>query len=116
MNKIKEDTTMKKNLILTMTLILKAMTVFAQNNDGRISAKGFAAYEKKGHFKPYEFTRHAVGDHDIQTEMLDYPVKNCIYPEGRVIEADGKQTNEAYQNVLNENVKFRYVIDMKTFK
>ena len=61
---------MKKSLILAATLIFTAMTAFAQNNDGRIPAKGFAVYEEKGHFKPYEFTRHAVGDHDIQIEIL----------------------------------------------
>lgn len=71
MNKIKENKTMKKNLISTMILILTAVTaLFAQNNDERIPAKGFAVYEENGHFKPYEFTRHVVGDHDIQIEIL----------------------------------------------
>lgn len=46
------------------------MSTFAQNNDGRIPAKGFAVFEEKGNFKPYEFTRHAVGDKDIQIEIL----------------------------------------------
>ena len=27
-------------------------------------------YEASGHFQPYEFIRHAVGDHDIQVEIL----------------------------------------------
>ena len=49
-------------------------------------------------------------------EMLDYSVKNSIYPEVEIIKADGKQIDEAYQNVLNGKVKFRYVIDMKTLK
>ena len=48
--------------------------------------------------------------------MLDYSVKNSIYPEVEVIEAEGKQIDEAYQNVLNGKVKFRYDIDMKTLK
>ncbi len=61
---------MKKSFILTTALFVSAMTAFAQNNDGRIPAKGFAVFEEKGHFKPYEFTRHAVGDHDIQIEIL----------------------------------------------
>ena len=40
MNKIKENKTMKKNLISTMILILTAVTaLFAQNNDERIPAK-----------------------------------------------------------------------------
>ena len=46
------------------------MSTFAQNNDGRIPAKGFAVFEEKGNFKPYKFTRHAVGDKDIQIEIL----------------------------------------------
>lgn len=49
-------------------------------------------------------------------EMLDYSVKNSIYPEVEVIEADGKQIDEAYQKVLNGKVKFSYVIDMKTLE
>lgn len=61
---------MKKTFIMTM--IAAAMTIpsFAQEPAGRIPAKGFAVYEASGHFQPYEFTRHAVGDHDIQIEIL----------------------------------------------
>lgn len=61
---------MKKSFILTTALFVSAMTASAQNNDGRIPAKGFAVFEEKGHFKPYEFTRHAIGDNDIQIEIL----------------------------------------------
>ena len=61
---------MKKSFILTAALLVSAMTAFAQDNDGRIPAKGFAVFEEKGHFKPYEFTRHAIGDNDIQIEIL----------------------------------------------
>ncbi len=43
---------------------------FAQDNSDRISAKGFAVFEEKGHFQPYTFSRHAVGDNDIQIEIL----------------------------------------------
>lgn len=46
------------------------MSMFAQNNDGRIPAKGFAVFEEKGHFQPYSFSRHAVGDNDIQIDIL----------------------------------------------
>lgn len=60
---------MKKSLILTSVLTVLSMTIFAQNN-GRIPAKGFAVYEEHGHFRPYDFTRHAVGDNDIQIEIL----------------------------------------------
>lgn len=43
---------------------------FAQDNSDRIPAKGFAVFEEKGHFQPYTFSRHAVGDNDIQIEIL----------------------------------------------
>lgn len=45
-------------------------TSFAQNIGERIPAKGFAVHEAHGHFQPYEFTRHAVGDNDIRIEIL----------------------------------------------
>ena len=62
---------MKKNLILTVILTVFAMSMFAQSKQGeRIPAKGFAVFEEKGHFKPYEFNRHPVGDNDIQIEIL----------------------------------------------
>lgn len=49
-------------------------------------------------------------------EMLDYSVANNLYPEVKVIEAEGKAVDDAYQNVIDGKVKFRYVIDMKTLK
>lgn len=61
---------MKTRLILTATLMFVTMSMFAQSNDGRIPAKGFAVFEEKGHFLPYTFSRHAVGDNDIQVEIL----------------------------------------------
>ena len=33
--------------------------------EGRISSKGYALFSKDGSFQPYEFTRHAIGEHDI---------------------------------------------------
>lgn len=59
-----------KTIILTLTFVIFVMTLFAQSNGTRIPAKGFAVYEEKGNFKPYEFTRHAVGDNDIQIEIM----------------------------------------------
>jgi uncharacterized zinc-type alcohol dehydrogenase-like protein len=49
-------------------------------------------------------------------EMLDYSVANNIYPEVKIIPAEGKAIDEAYQSVQDGEVKFRYVIDMKTLK
>lgn len=49
-------------------------------------------------------------------EMIDYSVANNIYPEVEIIKADGNAVSEAYQNVIDGKVQFRYVIDMKTLK
>lgn len=47
-------------------------------------------------------------------EMLDYSIANNIYPEVEVIPATASSIENAYKNVLDGKVKFRYVIDMKT--
>lgn len=47
-----------------------SMILSAQSNGKRIAARGLAVFEEKGHFLPYEFTRHAIGDNDIQIEIL----------------------------------------------
>lgn len=49
-------------------------------------------------------------------EMLDYSIAHNIYPEVEIIKADGKDIDNAYQNVIDGKVKFRYVIDMKSLK
>ena len=47
-------------------------------------------------------------------EMLDYSIAHNIYPEVEIISAN--QIDEAYKNVVDGKVKFRYVIDMSTLK
>lgn len=47
-------------------------------------------------------------------EMLDYSVKNNIYPEVEVIPAKAEAIDKAYKSVEKGEVKFRYVIDMST--
>ncbi|MGE9294283.1 MAG: zinc-binding dehydrogenase, partial [Puniceicoccales bacterium] len=47
-------------------------------------------------------------------EMLDYSVAHGIYPEVEVIPVG--QIDEAYRNVVDGEVKFRYVIDMSTMQ
>lgn len=49
-------------------------------------------------------------------EMLNYSVANTIYPEIRIIPATPASIEDAYKNVLDGKVKYRYVIDMKTLK
>jgi alcohol dehydrogenase (NADP+) len=62
---------MKTSSIVALALVFASMsTSYAQNKGERIPAKGFAVQEASGHFQPYEFTRHAVGDNDIQIDIL----------------------------------------------
>lgn len=49
-------------------------------------------------------------------EMLDYSVAHGIYPEVEIIKADAAEIDKAWHNVSDGEVKFRYVIDMKTLK
>jgi len=49
-------------------------------------------------------------------EAVDYAISHNIYPEVGIINADAKTIDQAYQNVLDGKVKFRYVIDMSTIK
>ena len=56
----------------------------------------------------------AIGGIKETQEMLDYSVANDIYPEVEIIDAEPRAVEEAYRNVIDGKVKFRYVIDMKT--
>jgi uncharacterized zinc-type alcohol dehydrogenase-like protein len=47
-------------------------------------------------------------------EMLDYSVKNKIYPRIEIIEPS--QITEAYKKIRNNEAQFRYVIDMSKLK
>lgn len=49
-------------------------------------------------------------------EVLDYSVKHNIYPDVEIIKAEPQVIDEAYKSVDAGEVKFRYVIDMKTIK
>ena len=48
--------------------------------------------------------------------MLDYSVQHHIYPMVEVIQPEGPAIDQAYQNVFDGKVHFRYVIDMQTIK
>lgn len=61
---------MKKNIFFTMIGLFLLLTTASAQNKKRIPTKGLAVFEEKGKFKPYEFSRHAVGDNDIQIEIL----------------------------------------------
>jgi hypothetical protein len=47
-------------------------------------------------------------------EAIDYSVKHGIYPEVEIIPANAAAIDEAYRNILDGKVKYRYVIDMST--
>ena len=49
-------------------------------------------------------------------EAVDYFVGHGIYPEVELIKADADTIGQAFRNVLDGKVKFRYVIDMKSMK
>lgn len=53
--------------IWTIFIMLICTTALAQEN--RIPSKGLAMFSKEVQFKPYEFSRHAVGDNDILIEI-----------------------------------------------
>lgn len=57
-----------------------------------------------------------IGGMKETQEMLDYSIKNNIYPMVEIIKAEPREIDKAYQNVDEGKVKFRYVIDMKTLK
>ena len=58
-----------KYLFLSIALsILSVLQVNAQEK--RIPAKGLAVFSNDWQFKPYEFTRHALGDDDILIETM----------------------------------------------
>lgn len=59
---------MKRILFPLVMLALTFAVAKAQDNQ-RVPAKGFAVDSAEGHFHPYEFTRHAVGDNDILIEI-----------------------------------------------
>lgn len=57
-----------------------------------------------------------IGSIGETQEMMDYSIEHGIYPEVILIKADADTITEAYNKVKNGEVKFRYVIDMKTMK
>lgn len=50
--------------------IVSAFVISLAANAQEIPAKGFAVMEQGTEFQPFEFTRHAVGDDEIQIEIM----------------------------------------------
>ncbi|HAT54803.1 MAG TPA: alcohol dehydrogenase [Lactobacillus sp.] len=59
-------------------------------------------------------TASSVGGIKMTQEMLDYAAKNDIKPQIEMISIN--DVSEAYQNILDSKVHYRYVIDMSTLK
>ena len=48
--------------------------------------------------------------------MPDYAVANTIYPEVEIIPATAASIENAYQDIIDGKVKFRFVLDKATMK
>lgn len=59
-----------KRIIITMMAALVWMATAVAQTTERIPAKGFAVFSAQDTFHPYEFTRHAVGDNEVQIEIM----------------------------------------------
>ena len=55
----------------------------------------------------------AIGGIPETQEMLDFCAEHDIYPECEMIRMD--QVNEAYERLLKNDVRYRFVIDMETW-
>lgn len=55
-------------ILLLISLSSLSLNLYAQTDS--IPTHGFAAFDESGVFHPYEFNRHAVGDDEIQIEIL----------------------------------------------
>jgi len=52
----------------------------------------------------------AIGGIPETQEMLDFCAKHDIYPDCEMIRME--QVNEAYERLLNNDVRYRFVIEM----
>lgn len=55
-------------ILLLISLLSLSFNLYAQTDS--IPTHGFAAFDESGVFHPYEFNRHAVGDDEIQIEIM----------------------------------------------
>lgn len=58
-----------KKILIILTAIIMCTHISAQETE-RIPAKGYALFSKDGNFQPYDFSRHALGEHDILIRTL----------------------------------------------
>jgi alcohol dehydrogenase (NADP+) len=92
--------------------------------DGQMAIVGLPAFATMPTISLDKFIWHGnrkifgsqIGGIKETQEMIDYSIKNNIYPQVQKINAEGKLIDEAYQNIIDGKVKFRYVIDISTLK
>ena len=65
-------------------------------------------------FKRRSFSGSLIGGLSETQEMLDFCGKHGITSDVEMIRMD--QINEAYERMLKSDVKYRFVIDMKSLK
>jgi uncharacterized zinc-type alcohol dehydrogenase-like protein len=63
-------------------------------------------------FPRRHFAGSLIGGIAETQEMLDFCAKHDIVSDIEMIDID--QINEAYERVINSDVKYRFVIDMKS--
>lgn len=51
-------------------LIFAGLMCLCIGASAQVKTKGFAVFERNGHFQPYEFERHAMGDDEIEIKIL----------------------------------------------
>jgi len=56
----------------------------------------------------------AIGGIPETQEMLDFCAEHEVYPECETVRMD--EVNEAYERLLRNDVRYRFVIDMAPFK
>ena len=61
---------MKLKSFFLLACAVLASSANGQTESNRVATKGFAMFAADDTFHPYEFTRHAVGDNDIQIDIL----------------------------------------------
>ena len=71
-----------KRILMTSAISALALGGMAQSAD-RIPSKGYALYQADGELKPYDFTRHAVGENDILIETMYCGVCHSDIHQGR---------------------------------
>ncbi|NIR94265.1 MAG: NAD(P)-dependent alcohol dehydrogenase, partial [Gammaproteobacteria bacterium] len=59
------------------------------------------------------FNASLIGGMKETQEMVNYCADNKVLPQIEMIKAE--QINEAWDNVVNKKVRYRYVIDAATF-